>query len=225
MSSSVRFFVLWNAMLLLDHHPPFPSESTSRIVEVTALPDEAVAATAHIVDDHLVFVALDEDAFRVGYMNREGISVLCPELAASPDLATSPTGFAYVTQSGNVCVVELQTKQVVKLPGPAKSVAISTDLAWAAVRDATGTSIWSIPTGSIVDRSSQVVLTITAGGQPHLTLSEAAEAIHASPLANGPFTLRGAMDLGTSSLAFFDSIHGTASVEKSSARLPVKCGG
>jgi alpha-beta hydrolase superfamily lysophospholipase len=203
-------------MLLLDHHPQFPPGSTSGTVPIAGIPDDTVAVTAHIVADQLVFVALDGDAFRVGYVDRGGNSVLCPEAAATPDLATSPTGFAYVTWSGSIRVVEIPSRRVSEIPGPAHAVVISKDLAWAAIRNADGTSIWSIPAGRHWDHTDEVVLTIGEDGRPHLTLSEAASALHASSLVEGPFSLRGAVDLDGISYTCFDSIHGTASVLKRS---------
>ncbi len=203
-------------MLLLDHHPQFPPGPVLGTVPIAGIPDDTVAATAHIVADQLVFVALNGDAFRVGYVDRAGNSVLCPEPAATPDLATSPVGFAYVTRSGSIRVVELPSGQVSEIPGPAQAVVISKDLAWAAIRNAGGTSIWSISADRPCYRTDEVVLTVAEDGRPHLTVTEAASALHASPLVEGPFSLRGVVDLEGFSFACFDSIHGTASVLKRS---------
>ncbi len=201
-------------MLLLDHHPKFPYASCSRNIRIAGIPDEAVAATTHIVLDRMVFVVLDGDFFRVGHVDQDGNAQIYPEPAATPQVSTASSGFAYVTQSGDVCVSELQTGRLIKVSGPAQSVALSSNLTWVAIRGKNGTAIWNIFSGCLFERTDEVVLALSDDGRPSLTMSEAVAKLSESFNANGPFTLRGAISLDGLPFACFDSLYGTAAVFK-----------
>ncbi len=201
-------------MLLLDHHPTFPYCSRTRHVKVSGIHDQAVATTAHVVASHLVFVALDGDTFRVGYVDQDGEDFICPEPAASPRISTASSGFAYVAKSGDVCVVELPTCRLFMISGPAHSVSLSSNLMWVSLRGEKGTTTRNILSNCAFQYTDEAVLATADDGRANLTMSEAVATLCKFLAAEGPFTLRDSISLDGMSFACFDSIYGTAVVSK-----------
>lgn len=198
-------------MHLLDHHPCFPGRIGSRDLAVSGLSDEAVAATAHVVGEVLVFVALDGDVFRVGQVNSFGVSKLYPEPAAIPQLTVTSIGFGYLCCSGRVCVVDLRSDLVCFIPAEsATGVALSDNLAWGAVRDREATIIWSLPTCRQIAKIEGQILAISDEGVPQLSIDMAKEILDSSTIVKGVLSLRDTIDVNGRAYAFFDSMYGTA---------------